>query len=321
MDQVIWVEVLSRRRDVAARFRFTGEEVRIGRGYDSDVVLDDPFVAPQHVRVYRNGAGQLVAEDAGSVNGLFTERGKDRHQQIVLDGEQPIRIGHTLVRIRDGRHAVAPERAGASTPALAIAAIVVLWVALLGVEALSTWLGQTGEPRASAYVMPLLAVGGFVVVWVAGWTLLTRILSGQPRLERNLLIALTAALAYSLYNEFADFSGFALGWPVFSNYGYVATWCALAAAAFFHWREASPLRLEVKGAVVVALLALAITTQTLMHREDYAEYGRQNASRRLLPPGLRLAPLRDEATFFGDVHRLKARLDRERDRERYRAAD
>ena len=37
---MIWVEVLSRHRDVAARFRVAGDEAHIGRGYDNDVVID-----------------------------------------------------------------------------------------------------------------------------------------------------------------------------------------------------------------------------------------------------------------------------------------
>ena len=109
MDQVIWVEILSRRRDVAARYRFEGPEIRIGRAYDNDVVLDDPFVAANHVRLFRSADGELIAEDAGSANGLFLDRDKHRQERIVIDGERPIRIGHTHLRIRDGGHAVPPS--------------------------------------------------------------------------------------------------------------------------------------------------------------------------------------------------------------------
>ena len=172
MDQVIWVEVLSRRRDVAVRHRFSGPEIRIGRAYDNDVVLDDPFVAPSHVRVFGTDAGELIAEDAGSVNGLFLDRDRQRYERIVIDGERSIRIGHTHLRIRDGRHAVPPERVGKPAPRmLPIAVLAVLAVAVFGIEALSAWLADTGEPRLSNYVLRLLTVGGVIVVWVAGWTL------------------------------------------------------------------------------------------------------------------------------------------------------
>jgi pSer/pThr/pTyr-binding forkhead associated (FHA) protein len=67
---MIWVEILSRHRDVVNRVRIAGEEATIGRGYDNDVIVDDPYVAARHLRVSRDEAGQLVAKDLGSVNGI-----------------------------------------------------------------------------------------------------------------------------------------------------------------------------------------------------------------------------------------------------------
>ena len=47
MGAVMWIEVLSRHGEVAARERIDGrEEARIGRAFDNDVVIDDPHVAP-----------------------------------------------------------------------------------------------------------------------------------------------------------------------------------------------------------------------------------------------------------------------------------
>src|SRR5262249_52392871 len=107
---MIWVEILSRHRDIAARFRFSGPEVNIGRGYDNDVIVDDPYVAARHLRGFRDGEGRLVAEDLGSSNGTFVDGSKTRLPRILLDGKQPIRIGHTFLRVREPSHAVEPER-------------------------------------------------------------------------------------------------------------------------------------------------------------------------------------------------------------------
>ena len=97
---MIWVEILSRHRDIAARVRIAGPEARIGRGYDNDVIVDDPYVAARHLRVFRDEAGQLVAEDMGSVNGTFLDGSKSRLARIVVDGTKPIRIGQTYLRVR-----------------------------------------------------------------------------------------------------------------------------------------------------------------------------------------------------------------------------
>jgi hypothetical protein len=310
---MIWVEILSRHRDVAARFRITGDEAHIGRGYDNDVVIDDPYIAMRHVRVFRDEAGRLVADDAGSKNGLFLDRDSARRGRIVIDPERPIRIGHTYVRIRDMTYAVPFERlTGTRTQSWPAVTAAGLGAALLGIEVLFVWLMQTGEPRASTYVTTLLFVAGAALVWVFVWTVLSRIFSGQARFPQNLLIALSGFLLISLHRELAQFAAFAFTWPAAVNYEYAVQWCIVAVACFFHLRETGRSRLVLKGAVVATLLVLAIGVQTVLRSEALSDFGGQSAVRRLMPPAFRLTPVRDESDFFAAVERLKTVLDQDR---------
>jgi hypothetical protein len=313
MDQVIWVEILSRHRDVAARHRFTTPEIRIGRGYDNDLVVDDPYVAVQHVRLFRDDGGRLVAEDIGSANGMFLDRNKGRQARIVIDGERPIRIGYTYLRVREANQAVPRERAGRlEGRAVAIALGAALGSAVLGLQALSVWSTEVDEPRASHYIQSLLGIGVMAVLWVALWAILSRIFSAQARLERNLLIALTGLLTFLVYGEFAQFASFALTWRAPVSYDYVVMWGIVAVACFFHLRAIGPSALRLKAGIVAGLLVLVVATQTLMQSELRAEFGQQNYLRRLLPPALRLAPVQDENAFFAEIEQLKTKLDRDR---------
>ena len=54
MGPVMWIEVLSRHGEAIQRQRIDGDEARIGRDFDNDVVVDDPHVAPHHARIFRN---------------------------------------------------------------------------------------------------------------------------------------------------------------------------------------------------------------------------------------------------------------------------
>jgi hypothetical protein len=311
---MIWVEILSRHRDVAARFRISGSEAYIGRGYDNDAIIDDPYVAARHVRVFRDTAGRLIAEDAGSKNGMFLDRDGARRDRIVIDPEHPIRIGHTYVRIRDTAHAVPFEKLMEARRSLAwpIAIAAALAVSILGIEALSVWLAQIGEPRTPMYLTPLITVAEWVLVWVALWTVVCRVFFGEAHLLQNLLIALTGLLVFSIYRELAQFAAFAFTWPVAMNYEYAVQSFLIAAVCFFHLRETGRSHLALKGAVVVTLLAVAVAVQTALRFEAVSDFGPQNTARRLLPPALRLAPVRDEADFFAEIERLKAGLDRDR---------
>lgn len=310
-DDVIWVEVLSRQRDVIARHRCVGPEVSIGRGYANDVVLDDPYVAPRHLRIARAATGAWVAEDLGSAGGLFADRDKQRQASIVLDGERPIRIGHTMLRIRDAGHAVQSERLPPRQNHRALFLAVAFALAMVGIEALSLWLSEIDQPKISRYATPIVTLLLGIVGWTAVWAVITRIFSHQARFERHLLIATSAVLAISLLTETVDFFSFALSWRALSVYQYVGLWCIVAAACYCHLREVGPTRLKLKAGVVLGLLAVGIAMHTVSQFDGGSGVSRQ-AQVRLMPPALRLAPLHSEDTFFADIVRLKGRLDRDR---------
>ncbi len=310
---MIWVEVLSRHRDIAARFRIAASEARIGRGYDNDVIIDDPYVAAQHLRVFRDEAGQLVAEDLGSTNGTFLDGGRKRLTRIVVDGKHPIRIGKTDLRIREIHHEVERERVAAPEwRTLPVATVAALGASLLGLSALQIWLAQTGELRASSYLAPLLGVVAMVLVWAGIWALLSRIFSGSSHLLRNLLITLAGGLAFSLYYELARLFAFAWTWSAASTYQFVAAWLILAAVCFLHLREVGRTRLKLKAAIVVALLVVAIAFQTLQRSEAFSDDGRQYRTHQLMPPALRAVRLTEPGVFFGEIADLKTRLDSDR---------
>jgi hypothetical protein len=320
---MIWVEILSRHRDVAARHRVAAAEVRIGRGYNNDVIIDDPYVAAQHLRIFRDETGQLVAEDMGSANGMFLDRGRVPLKRIIVDGEYPIRIGQTYLRVRETNYAVEHERTitRLQLRALPVALPAALSVMILGIYALEVWLAQTTETKTSSYLMPLLGIAAGVLMWVGFWALLSRIFYGRSHFLRNLLIALLGVLIFLLYNEFAQFCTFAWTWPTAENYGYVAIWSILATVCFFHLREVGPSHLLFKGALLMIVVTAIIAAETVQRSEAFSDSGRQNTLSRLMPPALRLIPLRNGTAFFAEIAKVKTVLDRDRARAKAVEAD
>ncbi len=308
---MIWIEILSRHRDVAARHRCEGAEVHIGRAYDNDVIVDDPYVAARHLRVFRDADGTLVAEDLGSANGLFFDDDERRQPRVVIDGDRPLRIGRTHLRIRETDHAIAAERLSAPSTrtwprAVGLASIVLV------VELVSLWLGETSEPQLYRYLLPALILAVLTLAWTTLWAILARIFAGQARFERHLVIALSMLLAFSVYETIADVGAFSLSWRVLADYAYVGAWAMFAGLCFMHLREIGSARLKQKAGVVVGLAVAAIAAQTLAQSEMRTWMSRQSYLRDLKPPILRIAPAQDEAAFFADALRLKVKLDRAR---------
>jgi len=60
MEEVTWIEVLSRKRQVVSRQRAIASTVTIGRAYDNDLILDDPHMAAHHMRLARARRVRIV---------------------------------------------------------------------------------------------------------------------------------------------------------------------------------------------------------------------------------------------------------------------
>ena len=313
---MIWIEVLSRSYIVLARHRCAGPEIRIGRGYDNDVVVDDPYVDARHVRIVRDAANVLVAEDVGSVNGLYTDRSPRRVERLVVDGNGLIGIGRSYLRIREAGHDVAPARM-ARAQALSVPVLVALGAATLGAEALSLWLSGTSEPKPSDYLGPLLILCGVVLAWTGGWAILARVFTGHASFERTLSIALGAALLLVLGAEVAGIAAFALSWSALATYSYAGAWALLAVICFLQLREISGAQLWLKGGALAGLAVVAVAVQTLMQFEMQSDSSQrlsteQSDERRHTLPVFRLVPLQSEAAFFAGAAQLKTKLDKDR---------
>jgi len=307
---VIWVEVLSRHHDVVARYR-CDDDVRIGRAYDNDVVLDDPYVAPHHLRLARNEDGRLQADDLGTVNGLSVGPRGPRRTSIVLDGSEVLHVGRTLLRIRAPDFAVAAERA--ATPATRIwPAIGGMTVVVLALAALMIWQGETREPQLSRYVLPMLGVVAVVLVWAMGWAVLSRIFTGVAQFDRHLGIALVGILAFFAFDELSDYGSFAFSSRVLADGEYVGNWLLFAALCFVHLRAIGPRRLAAKAAAVGAVALAAIAAQSVSHFDAASTNGQHSYLQGLKPPMFRMKRAQPLDQFFAESDRLKGALDKAR---------
>ncbi|HEY3919663.1 MAG TPA: FHA domain-containing protein [Stellaceae bacterium] len=308
MAEVIWVELLSRHGPVSARFRCTGPEIRIGRSYHNDVVIDDAAVAPEHLRITRAADGAIVAEalDAQS----FALAG-ERRDRSLIDGDSVLRIGHTLVRVRDADYPV-PAEAPARRPTSWVA-VSALIVAALAINGMMLWLDETTEPKATRYIGSIAELAAAALAWAALWAVFSRIFSGQARFSRNLTIGVSGILAYSLYRMLTSGLAFSLSSQAVANYAFGGIWLLLAIVCFLHLHGISPTRPLLKAAILGGLAAGVIGLQ-LANAFDLANPARQQPiyARTLLPPAFRLARVKSEDGFFAEINSLKAKLDSDR---------
>jgi len=314
MAAVMWIEVLARDGDVRARQRVDSEEARIGRAFDNDVVVDDPHVAPHHLRVSRGEDGHLVAEDLDTLNGLYAEHGAQRVKRLSLAGQPGLRIGRTILRVHDGAHAVAPEKP--LTPPRAHARWDVgLTIALFLLILFLNWLNLTTEASANVVLLPMISLATALAAWTGLWAVLSRIFFGQAQFALHLRIAVTACIAIVLWDLLTETLSFSFAWRTIADHAALGAWAILGATCYAHLAAIGPRHMKVVVSVVMALVASGAAMQAVTKSELRETLGQRATLGDLRPPAFRMVPLATADEFFNEAAETRARVDRARTKE------
>lgn len=199
METVTFVEVLDRRGRTTERASVTRLPFRIGRGYDCDLILDDPHVEGLHAVIERNTEGELVLRDAESSNGVVAEDERGAGRVHVIDDELRVRVGRTQLRLRAPHYEIAAaipiherSRFGEWWREHWSAALVVpiVWLAI---TAYGSFRATTSEfdwiEHGTLAAWGLLAFG----TWVGVWALLNRLLRHRTRFVAHSTVAFAIA--------------------------------------------------------------------------------------------------------------------------------
>lgn len=96
----IVLELLSRKNIPIKHYKFEQDYVCVGRDFNNDLRLDDPYVCPSHMLVAIDPeSGKLIVNDCQSTNGIKVNNKFVR--QATLNSHDIIKIGRTRLRIID----------------------------------------------------------------------------------------------------------------------------------------------------------------------------------------------------------------------------
>jgi len=311
MDPLAFIEILGRDGDVAARHPVHRWPATAGRGYNADVIIDDPFVAPLHVRIEPAAYGRFRVVDLQSVNGIALLPSEQRVAAAEAGPDDVVRLGRTQIRIRAASYAVRPE--------LTLRAVsyyrrplgfVTVAAALLAITVWNGWIMTTTREERAFLVFPVLMVCTGVGVWISVWSLVGRTVGGRANFAAHGFVACAVLVALALSEalfEYLSF-GFSARWP-----GYLG---AAATAALFAYMIYRHLRLNSRAprrrlgiiSIAVSLAAYGAVAGIEMAGESGRE-GVQRYSETLKPPAfLWVRGVAPEA-FLTDAGRLKRKVD------------
>ena len=318
-ELAIVVELLDRTGSVIARHRCNGLPVRLGRAYDNDVVIDDPFVAPAHVRIERRADGVLVARDAGTRNGIHAATGGRwslwqrvgaRSTEIVLTPNTLVRAGHSTFRVRPVDHAVAAERLDTTAHAWEGLRPALVALVMLGLLAMfNAWSSDTTTQENLVYETNLALVLGTMVVWAGAWALLNRLFGGRARFGRHFLIGTIFLVASIATDQTADLLAYAFSLDWLSRFGSYLGLGLLSIAVYFHVATITPLFLSFARRFAVAFALLAVGLFGMYRYSTEHQFGDSLYMGSLQWPAIRVVTPIGTDVFVKATDDLKARAD------------
>jgi Inner membrane component of T3SS, cytoplasmic domain len=317
----LWVEVTGKSGALLTRQHIAGDTFAIGRGYQNDLIVDDPYVSPAHLRLTRDEAGAWWVDDLASDNGTLDLRDHSRVGRLPLVDGAALRIGETHVRFCGAAFAVAPTLLLApAAPAAAVApaptprttrnAIAVMLLVAL-ISALSIWIKQTGESKIVNYIFGVVVLPVMALGWALVWALVTRIVSAHGQFFRHVLIVGLGLLAVSAIEALFKYADYAFAFIGASSWESVLLMLVLGALLTAHLRVVTPHRFRlaagVVGALVIGTIALSVTM-----RNERERLQSPSIVTSLLPSFLPTKPPVSTATLFESIGALRPALEEER---------
>jgi hypothetical protein len=308
MNGPYYIEVLSRNGEIRSRHRVDALPIRLGRGYDNDVIIDDPHTAAQHATIEQADDGSLQVRDLGSGNGIVHD--VKRHAALRLDGDTVFRLGHTSVRVRGADFPVAAERADNTNHGWEGWPPALVGVALIALAVLTeTWLTDFNKSAAIPFLLAVARAIGVGLIWAGTWALANRLFDGRARLGRHLFIAGSGMVALQLWGYLHAAVAFTFSLDSLASFASHISLMMAVGIVMFHAvtiKPCHPRRLVVLG-VLVSLFGSGY-----MLMSNYQRFGQFDDNlymSQLLPPILRISPNHSVKQFFDDAARLKAQAD------------
>jgi hypothetical protein len=311
-----FVEVVDRGGTVRQRINVGHQPLVIGRGYDSDVIVDDAYLCPHHVRVWLDENNRLQVQDLASVNGLSTKRHGERVAELRLETGQNCYIGWTALRFRSTSSPVPPARVDRSHQFVFNVLQRPLWQALFALVlclqlVYLSWLEMASDIEWHTLLVAPATIFAALASWALVWAVVGRILVHRAMFFTHLTIGVVLACISLLVESGISYGLFIFDADFLSSHLFRVTSFIISAATFYaHLHFAT--RIRPKAQLVSALVISSIISLVSF----YVEYSYQDVftsspvyEGSLKPPAyIVFEPITSE-TFFVSMEDLKRQVD------------
>ncbi len=311
------IEMLNRNGQVTQRVPWNGSKLRVGRAYDNDIIINDPYVCPHHLELLTESGSRMV-QDLGSVNGTYSGKKRNPVNTMALQDGSVIQLGHSELRFHLASGEVAPTRkdmtrrgvlAWLGKPRTLLLASLVALAALAADAALVNPEQLRLLTMAGDMLYPLIAL----LIWAGFWSLLNRVLIHQANFQVHLAISCLGVAGLFFSTELVATLSFAFGVDDWLPWlGLFSNVVVLTAVIYAHLRYATTV--PAGRQLVIATLASIVMFGTpeigvVIARNEFSSLPYLEPL--LRPPGFRLIQGETVDGFFDQAQSLREKTDRD----------
>lgn len=304
------IEEISRGHKLLGRHKFIKNTIAIGRGYQNDIILDDPHICADHLSIEFDGE-HWVINDTDSVNGSFVDNGKKPAHQHVIKSGDIISVGKSQIRVLFPDHPVKPSVAFnpfenlinfARKPLVLVASILLL-------AAVSGYLVYLDKPTEITFTQLLAPTIGMTLLFTL-WPLLVTIISHLTKHDARIISQIGICFLFFNLMWFSDIIEGVISFNLSSNWPLMAFSLVLPVAlsfGLFWFNCAIGFHMSERRKLVVAsgltlLLFGGVFVINLSNKPEFSALPTYNSA--LMPPSFLLTSGSDVETFINDSQAL-----------------
>lgn len=306
MEALAVVEILGRRGEVVARERIKQWPAIVGRGFDADVHIDDPYVAAHHLRI-SGSESDFVVEDLGTLNGMQVI-GTAAHTvtgaRVTVAPGSTLRLGHTQIRLWRADSPVAAEVSSPPRNAVGWLTSLVWFILAIVLVGGQAWLAESGPGRDGDVTFVILVWIGVIAGWSGIWWLSdAHSRDGTSFMAHAGIASMIVVLALAgghVLQTLAFATGFfdAAEW----ENGDLSDWLALTLGVYRHLRLVTRRQRWVQGLISgLCVAALVLSVRYVTNEESSKVYGKMSVPSLMRPGWMRLIEGQTTDSFVDEL--------------------
>ncbi len=289
---------------------FTGSTIRIGRGFNNDVILDDAFVSSEHCEIIRDDEG-IKIKDLNSKNGIYNIKAKQIQTDLAIHSGDKFIVGRTELRVYLSSHTVKPARPLIPRHKIitALRKPITAWIlfSLLSALAYLTGVITTIENgKQGQIILTAVVITGIMIFWAGFWAIIGWISRHRLRFGIQLSIACLWYILYMLCSFIIDYAAFYFN----RNLLYVILMglcftmiTILGYLGHLHFATRMKTKTKIISATVITLIMLGLSG-VIMNFYHESQYLQKEYSSSVNPPYLGNPPAHSIEEFIQKTNKI-----------------